>query len=624
MDSPSTISTTSADTSIPNVVANPSDATKTPDEQDKLFIFNDAKIHLRRLVDDWVEEVNYTEARRKERKVEINVEELRQRGEMDEDETMVPQRVIDSNIAREQPPYINYLKNSRRIAIMECLDDPEQDTDRIEGEFTKKATYEAWENAFYKCLDGAQLHGTDAVEVVQDDDKPGHFAIEQIGHDKLFYPRSSIDLQQCPRLVRAYDVTLLQLQNWVAKYGFSSPEVDNIRATRKDNKKEAETIRIYKLYFKKLGIVQVAWFSLENGCKDWLKNPVQFYCGIDDVDQQTGKATPRPMKLCPIFIQHYRITEEARIVESKGRGFLDSYKQEAQTALWSAFINGMNRATNIYASPAEEDGTGSSLKEIADLRMAPGRFLNRPVKFWNPPYPDALVLRTLQHMDVSNSEETGQVNFAAMNREDSRKTAKEIGAAQQQQQLLNSVQLTLFSTFVRQVYSFCWMICQSQALQNKIKFLMIPVPRMNPLTGQPLTDQDGKPITQFVNDVKSIGKTYSIRAAGDVDVIQKQELLQKMQQDWPLISTTALKDVFLADYIKLSYTDKGDRYANILEQQGGMMQQYKALIGQLATTLEGVLKDAPQLIQELPQQQQHDLSDMIMKAKTVNNEQPTA
>lgn len=623
MDAPATQSTPQSTTSAPNVVTLPGNP--TGDEQDKLFDFTQAKIHLKRLIDDWTEEVNYSEARRKERKVEINAEELRQRGELDEDETLIPQRIIDSNIAREQPPYINYLKNSRRIVIMECLDDPDQNTDRIESEFTKKATYEAWENSFYKCLDGAQLHGTDAVEVAYDEDKPGHFAIEQIGHDKLFYPRSAIDLQQCPRICRAYDVTILQLQLWVEKYGFDAAQIDLIRQTRKDSAKEAETIRIYKCYFKKLGVVQVGWFSLENGCSDWLKKPIPFYCGIDDINSQTNTPAPRPMKLYPIFIQHYRITEEARLVESKGRGFLDSYKQEAMTALWSSFINGMNRATNIYASPAEEDGTGSSLKEVADLTMRPGRFMNRPVKFWSPPYPDALVLRTLQYNDVANSEETNQVNFAAMNREDSRKTAKEIGAAEQQQQLLNSVQLTLFSTFVRQVYSYCWMICQSQALQNKIKFLLIQVPVMNPmLPGQPIVDPTtSKPKMKYINDVATIGKMYSIRAAGDVDVIQKNELIQKMQQDWPLVSQTALKDSFLADYIKLSYTDKGERYASILESQGGQMQQLKGLVGQLSTMLEGLLKDAPQVLQSLPQQQQADLSSTLQQAKMVNNEAPT-
>lgn len=608
------------------------DGQSSDDIQDKFFDYPTARIHLERIVKDWSTEIEETEQRRLERKVDINVESLRQEGSIDEDETIIPIRVIDSNIQRELPPFINYLKNSRRIAIFECLDNPILDCDQIEQEFTKKSTYTKWEVPHYRTLDGAATHGWDAVEVVYDETKPGHYGIEQIGHDKLLFPRSAIDLQQCPRLIRVYDVTILQLQKWVKNYGFDKNQVDLVVKSRKDTQKENETIQVYKVFLKKDSVVYVGWFTLKDfGVNDWLKAPQKHYIGVDEQKQpdlmETATAIinqqpppqptwqPKDLTLYPIFLLPYRETEEQKIANHKGRCFLDGYKQEAQTALWSSFVNGMTRASNIYGSLSQEDGTGSSLKEVENLPLRGGRLLNKPITFWQLPYPDPVVLRTLQYADVANSEETNQVNFAAMNREDSRKTAKEIGAAQQQQTLLNSVQLTLFSTFIREVYGFAWLIVQSQALQNKIKFLLKEVPSQQPqMPGMP----PAAPIYQ--NDVATIGMMYSIRAAGDVDVIQKEELIQKMQQDFALVMNTPLASTFTIDYFKLKYPDSADRYATILGQ-ADQMNQMKSMIGRLGTMLDGVLKDAPQALQQLPPNERAELAQTIQQAQQMSGQQ---
>ena len=596
---------------MPLVVGNPSVEEHL---QDKMFKFDDARTHLKRIIDDWHTEIEDTEVRRKERKVEIDVEGLRQKGDLQEDETIVPIRIIDQNITREQPPYINYLKNSRRISIFDCVSDPEQNTDLLEQAFTKVSTYTSWETPHFKCLDGSQAHGWDAVEVTYDQSKPGNYSIEHIGHDRLLFPRSAIDLQKCPRIIRCYDVTLTQLMKWIGAYGFSKEQVSNIKKARQETSKENETIRIYKLFFKKDDVVYVAWFSMENGCNDWLCNPSQFYCGIDEQVTVVNPLTPlapqtvwqpKPVDLYPIFILPYREMEEQKIVDHKGRAFLDAYKQEALTALWSAFVNGMTRASNVYASPDQEDGTGSSLKELNDVKLSPGRILSRPMKFWAPPYPAPIVLTALQHAENENAQETNQVNFASMNREDSRKTAKEISSSEQQQNLLNSVQLTLFSTFIRQVYSFAWLIVQSQALQNKIQFLMVKQESMN---------QMGQPTTSWTNDIATISKVYSIRAAGDVDVIQREELIARMQQDFPLVMQTSLKDQFLMDYIKLKYPDRQEQYMRVLSNSG-QMQQLTAMVQRLNTIVNGLLQDHPDALQNLDQQSRASLAQTMQEAE---------
>lgn len=580
-------------------------------EQNKMLQFSSAEIHLRRIVQDWQEEITDTEQRRKTRKLEIDVEALRQKGEVDEDETLIPIRMIDNNIIQEQPPYINYLKNSRRLGIFDCLEDPALNCDLIEQEFTKVSTYTGWETPYFKCLDGSQAHGWDAVEIIFDKEKPGNFAIEHIGHDKLLFPRSAIDIQKSLRVIRQFDVTLLQLYNWIKEFGFNEEQVNILRNVRKETQKENETCRIYKLFFKLDKVVYVAWFSLENGVRDWLKTPTPLYLGIDS--QQENTFVPTPISFYPIVILPYRETEEPQITSHKGRVFLDEARQEAMTALWSSFVNGQNRASQVFASPSQEDGSGASLKELEDVVLRGGRILNKPMTFWHMDYPDPSVLKTLQYADVSNDKDAGQVNFAAMNREDSRKTAKEIGAAQEQQSLLNSVQLTLFSTFLRQVLNITWLIVQSQALQNNIRFLLIPQevqvpnpvdptqPYIDPATGQPITK------TIFVNNKELISKKYSLRAAGDVDVIKRQELEAKMQQDWAVVQNTGLAQAFLTDYIKLRYPDKGDRYA-IAMQQGNPLQMQ---VQQLTNILSATFKQHPEILQQLSPEDQQQLNNII-------------
>lgn len=616
MPTDQSVSSSDALASGPSLVANNPAINQHEDEQVKMLDFTSARIHLDRIIRDWDTEVEDTEVRRKLRKVEIDVEGLRQKNEFDEDETLVPVRVIDSNITREQPPFINYLKNSRRTGIFECLSVPGKDNDLIEQEFTRVSTYTAWEIPLFKVKDGSDAHGWDAVEIVLDEDKPGNFSIEHIGHDKLLFPRSAIDIQKCPRIIRCYDVSILQLQDWIKRFGFDGEQVELIRKSRRDTQKENENVRVYKMFFKLENVVQVAWFCMSDGCKDWLKKPMPHYVGIDE--QSAGilgqmMFTPKPLDMYPVFLLYYRETEESKIVDHKGRCFLDEAKQEAQTALWSSFINGMNRASNVYASPDTEDGTGAALKELEDVVLRNGKIFNRPMKFFHMDYPDPVVLRTLQQAEVANDQEVGQVNFASLNREDSRKTATEIGAAQQQQSLLNSVQLTLFSTFIRQIYSFAWLIVQSQALQNKIVFLQIPQQQPDPATGQNV-------IVGYTNDTVTIGLVYSVRAAGDVDVVQKQEIEQKMQQDWAMVAQTPLGPVFMADYIKYRYPDKADKYGKVLGQQD-QVQQLKGLVGQLSTMLEGTLKDAPHILQQLTPQEQSAISQTMAQAKQINESQ---
>ena len=219
------------------------------------------------------------------------------------------------------------------------------------------------------------------------------------------------------------------------------------------------------------------------------------------------------------------------------------------------------------------------------------------------PTPDATVLQALQFFGSLNANQTGQLDYAVINRKDARKTAEEMKVASQESDDLKSVSLSFYSEHLREIYAFVWKIVQSQAKQDLIKFC---------LTKQEITIQDplGQQIPtgqfQWVNNLELISQTFDIRPAGDTDVVQRERKVQQMKQDWPVIQNTALAVRFLSDLMRLQYPDVGADYAKILEAGDPL----KALVLQLATILAGALQPeeyaalAPQEQQQLAMVQQ--------------------
>lgn len=590
-----------------------SDASISTDPVDELADFAISKTKFEQLLQTWDTEIKQTSKNRLTRDLEFSVDVLRTDGTLDEDETIIPIRVIDTNIQRELPPYVNYIMNSRRLSTFRSLSVPGTNTDNIEQEYTSGMTYCGWQNAHYKVLDGSSTHGWDACEVTFDASKSLHVAVEQVGHDRLFWPRTCLKLEQAQYILRAYDYAPSELRSFITKYGWEADEVNKLLASHEKTSKSAETLRVFKALYKRAGdgVIMVGWFSIGQGSGDWLKKPKSLYLGIDKkTTDANGTVTwsPVPITQYPYFLLPYRESEKPNLTDRKGRVFLDGNKQEAETGIWSAYINGMQRASHLRASPKQDDGTGNSVSNDQVHNIGGAIIIDKPMDYYYLPYPDSSCLNAVEQMDNQNAAETNQVNFAVNNRQDSRKTAKEIETANNQASMLNSVQLTLFSTYFREVYSFAWLIVQSQALQGLIKFLQIP----NPVAAQDPTQP------QMVNDFGTIGQLYELRAAGDVDVVQRQELLQQMKQDWAVFQNTPLGPTFLEDLIRLAYPAKAEQYITILRQGNAQQaQQSQALIKGLGMALQGAIKDDPSMMSKLPPDQQQHLQQMIQAANAI-------
>lgn len=557
------------------------------EDYQQLFLFEKAQTALKRMTSAHeTGPVREAEANRRYRRVDVDVEALRKNNLLDEDATMIPIRVIDTNIKREQPSLIAFFTQSFRSAIFKPRNSNINPAN-LEKAFTDGMRYTGWELPFYKCIDGAQLHGRDAIELEYDDTKPFKIAFAHIGYENLIFQANVPFLEDCERVIVRYaGQTAYSLRKKVQKFGFSSEQVEN--NIIKDSERvstDDKTYIIYKVYFKYQDIVYVAWFS--DDCDDWLKAPEPLWMGrttmqmelqqqpqalttgeVVIVDVQVPVSTKVYESMFPIKLYIYKLSEDKAIHKGYGRAFEDYYRQVAQTALWSSFVNGTVRASNIYGSPEQDTITGASLAQL-DVQLSPNRLYNKKVNFWNVPYPPIAVIDAAQRLDNQIQQETGQVNYAVMNRKDTEKTATEINSAKEESNLLSTVQVTLLASFFRNVFSHAWLIVQSLALSNTIQL--------------PSVSQE------------ELTELYEVDTSGTVDVLEREQTLNKRLQMWGIISQTPLAGAFLIDIIKNIFPQDAARYEQILTTGGA---KNKAIQDSMRVIESLIMDDSGQIKQE--------------------------
>lgn len=593
---------------IEDMMPAPDTAIQEPEPISELLDYAKAKLMIEQVIGSWTTRNSDSETRRQERYVELDVDAMRRDGDIDEDETFIPDRVIDGNIKSDNADVMTFLNSGERLAIFDCLSDPSIDTRELERQFTKGLTYTGWYKEFNRVSDGAALHGQDYVEVMFDITKPLHISFEHVGYDKLMFNDKVDDIQDSELLIRKYSMSVFKVEEFAKQIEFNQTIVDELIETHKQSKRN-DVLEVYKVYFKADGIVYIAWHYRKGTVQDWLKAPEPLRLGLyeqqpqtDPVTKQTSMAwVEKDITKYPIFTFLYCDDEQQVLVDHKGRSFLDGPTQEANTAILTGFVNGVSKSAAIFASPETGDMDSPEMK-ILDLELESNRVFSHKINFWSKPPPDPTTINSLQVLDARNDLRRGKPSFAVSNRKDSRKTAEELQQASGQQQKITSTGLAGFSEFLRFVLEFTWPIIQSQALQDKIKFLLIAT-QPDPLQPDHIT---------YVNDYNTISQDYDIRPAGDTDVIEAQQKQQQMMQDWPVVQTTGLKIPFLIDYIKLRYPKKADDYVKALQQ--GYNQQAKQLVQAQATALQGALN--PQELATLSPQDKQGLQTLQQETQS--------
>lgn len=522
---------------------------------------------------------------------EIDVEKERAAGRIAPDEVFIPQHIIDTNIRREQASYIQYLTQSSRAVILQDIDTPYSDTSIIEKDLTNRIRYNDWQIPMFANIDGMQQNGYGVIEHVFDESNPGSLAYEFIALGDLGIPIDTKNIQECEMVCRNYYFSKTQLLGMAApdsKWEFEMDQVkkltstepsapiaaeDNVAATRGDR----SLYRIQKIMFRVKGVVQVGW-SASEVCDDWIRKPRKLFIGRKkQLPQPTGllavvalvKGAPQGPQFedayetdYPYFIFPYLISENNTIEKLKGRAYLDQDTQTAVTSLTSSFCTAHRRASGLYFSKDVSDPNDDLLMQ-KNVYLKTGVLINSKISQFQLEPPDASMFSAVQGLISMNQAETSKVNFAAQNRKDSRKTATEISAATQEAASLSTVQVVLCSTSLKKLYTCSLTVIASRVAAG----LIVVTPELKAL----------------------YARNYSVRPSGDVDVIERQQLISMMQQAWPVIQATPIAQVFLIDMISKMFPNDAARYKMVLEQatqqQASQAAQQQQMIMQKAVTI---------------------------------------
>lgn len=520
---------------------------------------------------------------RKMRRQRVDLEALRAQGKADAAEKYVGVRVIDNNIQKDIPPYIAYLKQSRRMGVFKPVGagaaQVGQDAPQIvEDDVTRMIRYPGWELDWIRWVDGAELNGFDWLELLYDDSKPGHIAINHVGAIDLVFDMAVKDIQHSRMVLRRYRPTLVMLDELAQKNGFDEKMVRTIRTKIRESlgsvateapdfHQDGNAVHLFKVQYKERGVVFTAWYckQLEAG---WLREPRIFWNGVKQkqVDPLGGLGLVAPgvpvwervqETEYPYYLLPYRITEDPCIAQTQGRGEMDLHIQEVSCSTWSAFVNQAWESSRTMWSPKDTDPTvGGTAPKQLNVIIKKGAIWDRPMNAFTPPPPDPTLPRALELLETRNADNINQPAWTVNNRQDSRKTAKEVETASAEQAKLSSVQVVVLSTCVLKVLLGAWRIISSQIAQGAIE-TSIPVE-----------------LTQV---------TWSITAAGDIDYIERQETIQKMQQDWPVMQATPAAGIFLEQFLRLRYPNDAERFIAAIKA-GDQKKQLIAAMGQLLST----------------------------------------
>lgn len=527
---------------------------------------------LTKLISDFDnKEVPKCKVRREVRQNKKNVEEEREKGTILADETIIADHTIDTNIGREAIPYVQYLEQSRRILIFKPKD-PTLDTishpeaiQELELNFTRGMRHLRWKKPWYQVIDGCLLHGANPVEVSFDESKPLHCGIEYVKRDDFIIPLKTKNVQAAEFVARKYELFPGDFEVKSNNLGFDTTVTKDLLQGKEEER--TALIEFYRVWFKKDGIVFIAWYA--KGKPTWLKKPEPLYMGIFAIPPELAEAcgydpavivqhnpAQVPMNIYPVFFLKYDETEVEEVLDCQGRASLDIYTQEAITAMLTGLANGAYRASGIYASATPPAGADADGKASQEIRR--GFIHNAGMNFFQPEYPNPILIQACQFLSSRNSQQAGQVDFAAMNRNDSEKTATELNQAKEAAQSLQAASISIFSSIIQEVYTLCYEIARSQALIGQVKLTKTPA---------------------------LLCQEYILSPAGDTEVVERAEKQQRLLDLYPMFGQTPLGPKFQKMIIENAFPAEAEELLSDLTSNENAKTEMIMRMGHILETL---------------------------------------
>ena len=533
---------------------------------------------------------------RRLRSNKADVEQMRSAGLLQENQTFIGVRLIHQNINQALPPLLSYLKQSPRMETF-----VPGDNSYLYQEFTRVLQYPGWEVPYIELLDGAELNGLGYMRVKHDATKLGAVAMDTVPMNEIIYDRRLKSLQDSPAVLIKHVITSVTFYHWDSFENFDK-ESDGYKAIANkllsnEVNSVGDDLVIYETFVKVNGFVYRGWYYKDS--KQWLKQPLPFSNGIEEtvpeinIDPMAMTSEPtyvsKPVHLTyyPIAVKRIAIIENRKHDEVEGRAVDDYHKQEAATTLMTAAVNGSTQAANTMWAPDGANLDGVAPAQL-QFKIKNNAIWKTPMRAFTAPWPDPMIFKGIESVIQQNAMETNQVAWAVNNRKDSRKTATEIEAAQQQQGMLTGTSALVFSIFLRDVLTMTWPIVQSAAKKGTIKFLI--------------------EVSDPVEKEAILSKQYEVKPAGDIDFVEKQQRIANIQQDLPLFQGQPIGQEMLKEYIRLRYPEKYDAWSKVLTQGNdaqliqGLAQALQATVTDEATgQLKPEFQPEAQSLQQLQQ-----------------------
>lgn len=533
---------------------------------------------------------------RRLRSNKADVEQMRSAGLLQENQTFIGVRLIHQNINQALPPLLSYLKQSPRMATFVPGDNA-----YLDQEFTRVLQYPSWEVPYIELLDGAELNGLGYMMIKHDPTKLGAVAMETIPIGEIIYDRRLKSIQDSPAVLIKHVITSVSFYHWDSFENFDKEsdayKAITARLLMNEVNNIGDDLVIYETFVKVNGFVYRGWYYKDS--RQWLKQPLPFSNGIEEtvpeinIDPMAMTSEPtyvsKPVHLTyyPIAVKRISITENRKHDEVEGRAVDDYHKQEAATTLMTAAVNGSTQAANTMWAPDGANLDGVAPAQL-QFKIKNNAIWKTPMRAFTSPWPDPMIFKGIESVIQQNAMETNQVAWAVNNRKDSRKTATEIEAAQQQQGMLTGTSALVFSIFLRDVLTMTWPIVQSAAKKGTIKFLI--------------------EVSDPAEKEAILSTQYEVKPAGDIDFVEKQQRIANIQQDLPLFQGQPIGQEMLKEYIRLRYPEKYDAWSKVLTQGNdtqliqGLAQALQATVTDEATgQLKPEFQPEAQSLQQLQQ-----------------------
>ncbi len=478
---------------------------------------------------------------------------------------IIPYRMLNSFIAKEKPVYLQYLTTPTRVASFLDKQEPVRLTSNVEQFFSSCFLYNGAVNKFMRLVDVSQLHGYGFIEIVYDVNAPGHFKFEAHHFEDVIFPECE-DLASC---------TVLYVRKRFFRSDIKALNIEQSIKDRLLTVSQAEDKHTYidKVYrYTPQGYVVI---SYSEHLKEFINEPAWFYNGFEDSKH-----------ILNLFCLPYDQNDERSINAKKGRAFYDRDIQRCATVLMSSLSEKAFKSAAIFAGlePTRASGMSSEVKAL-EVSLQPDKIYSQLISFFSPPEPTMALLNMVNMLETMHANSIGQTSFAANNRQDSRKTATELLAAQQMSTLMSAVSIAIFSHFMSQLIDYSWLIVQEGVLSSRL-----PIPNT-------VSQED------FQRD-------YIKKPAGDAEYVRRQEKIQQLLSTLPIVANTPYGQVMLTRLVELLFPD--EKFSQKVDQQNAEIE----LIQSMSSVLKEFLK-SPNATTGIPPEQLKAVQSIITNADAV-------